>query len=547
MLRPENNYYFLSSISSMRFLFFFIFLFLVSSCNYQTKENSSEHDMMSHNSQKNSFGTGNFSIETDFIDERNESSIVNLSNNDTYDLTIGAIGTKIGWLPITMLAYNQSIPWPALRVPVGSKIIFHVKNLIKNLPETLHPHGVRTDWKWDGVLKIHGWAHEPILYGETDTYEITFPDTGIYWYHPHIARDDIAQEYGLYGTILVYNPNEKVQYTTETIITLDDIALSQNGILPFWVDSIDHTIMGRYGDTFLINGKENPTFSFTPKNIHRIYLVNPSNARPYNVFFSWAQMKMIGSDGWEYGKEYMTTWVIVWPGERATVDVYYESTGSYEFFTNNEKKDISLAKIEIKDSLIQSPSALTRFSQIESNKKMFDTMQSWTVLSDIVDKYSSQKPDKILSIHMEMMGMNMGNMEETHTWAIEWEDTMKQMNQMHTDKQVLWKLTDEISGKSNMDIDWKFKKNSYVVLQVKNPLNSSHPMQHPFHIHGQRFLVLTSNQTKNENPVWKDTVLISAGWEVNLLIDMSNPGTWPAHCHTLEHMLSGMMFHFTVE
>ena len=96
MLRPENNYYFLSSISSMRFLFFFIFLFLVSSCNYQTKENSSEHDKMGHNSQKNSFGTGNFSIETDFIDERNESSIVNLSNNDTYDLTIGAIGTKIG-------------------------------------------------------------------------------------------------------------------------------------------------------------------------------------------------------------------------------------------------------------------------------------------------------------------------------------------------------------------------------------------------------------------------------------------------------------------
>ena len=33
-------------------------------------------------------------------------------------------------------------------------------------------------------------------------------------------------------------------------------------------------------------------------------------------------------------------------------------------------------------------------------------------------------------------------------------------------------------------------------------------MQHPIHIHGANFLVLTRNGVKNTNLVWKDTVLV---------------------------------------
>ena len=36
-------------------------------------------------------------------------------------------------------------------------------------------------------------------------------------------------------------------------------------------------------------------------------------------------------------------------------------------------------------------------------------------------------------------------------------------------------------------------------------------MQHPFHMHGQRFLVLGNNRVQTDNLVWKDTVLVSAG------------------------------------
>jgi len=66
------------------------------------------------------------------------------------------------------------------------------------------------------------------------------------------------------------------------------------------------------------------------------------------------------------------------------------------------------------------------------------------------------------------------------------------------------------------------------------------------HIHGQRFLVLAVNGTPNENPVWKDTVLLPAAGALDLLVDMSNPGSWMLHCHIAEHLQAGMMMHFDV-
>ena len=72
-------------------------------------------------------------------------------------------------------------------------------------------------------------------------------------------------------------------------------------------------------------------------------------------------------------------------------------------------------------------------------------------------------------------------------------------------------------------------------------------MHHPFHIHGAgRFLVLSRDGEPEANLVWKDTVLLRAGQTVDILLDVSNPGLWMAHCHIAEHTESGMMFSFTV-
>ena len=74
-----------------------------------------------------------------------------------------------------------------------------------------------------------------------------------------------------------------------------------------------------------------------------------------------------------------------------------------------------------------------------------------------------------------------------------------------------------------------------------------HPMQHPIHFHGQRFLVISRNWVKQDNLVWKDTSLIKTWETIEILVDMNNPWDWMSHCHIAEHLMSGMMFHFSVE
>ncbi|HEX2911089.1 MAG TPA: multicopper oxidase domain-containing protein [Chloroflexia bacterium] len=72
-------------------------------------------------------------------------------------------------------------------------------------------------------------------------------------------------------------------------------------------------------------------------------------------------------------------------------------------------------------------------------------------------------------------------------------------------------------------------------------------MHHPFHIHGAgRFLILAMDGRPELNLVWKDTVLVRAGQTVDILLDVTNPGLWMAHCHIAEHIESGMMFSFKV-
>jgi FtsP/CotA-like multicopper oxidase with cupredoxin domain len=85
-----------------------------------------------------------------------------------------------------------------------------------------------------------------------------------------------------------------------------------------------------------------------------------------------------------------------------------------------------------------------------------------------------------------------------------------------------------------------------VKIRLVNEMESDHPMHHPFHIHGERFLVLARDGAPEPNLVWKDTVLVRTGQTVDILMDASNPGVWMAHCHIAEHMETGMMFTFRV-
>jgi FtsP/CotA-like multicopper oxidase with cupredoxin domain len=131
--------------------------------------------------------------------------------------------------------------------------------------------------------------------------------------------------------------------------------------------------------------------------------------------------------------------------------------------------------------------------------------------------------------------------------GIEWEDDMVDVNRITTPANTRWSLVDKDTGAANHAIDWQFRVGDRVKLRLVNEMDSDHPMHHPFHVHGAgRFVVLARDGVPEDNYVWKDTVLLRTGETVDVLLDVTNPGRWMAHCHIAEHHESGMMFSFDV-
>jgi FtsP/CotA-like multicopper oxidase with cupredoxin domain len=141
-----------------------------------------------------------------------------------------------------------------------------------------------------------------------------------------------------------------------------------------------------------------------------------------------------------------------------------------------------------------------------------------------------------------------GHEHGDHGDGLEWEDLMPEINRASDTTNMFWKLVDRETGAENHSISWAFKVGDRVKIRLVNEMDSDHPMHHPFHVHGAgRFLILSRDGQAEPNLVWKDTVLLRAGETVDILLYVTNPGLWMAHCHIAEHTESGMMFSFEVE
>ena len=68
-------------------------------------------------------------------------------------------------------------------------------------------------------------------------------------------------------------------------------------------------------------------------------------------------------------------------------------------------------------------------------------------------------------------------------------------------------------------------------------------MEHPMHIHGHRFALVSTNGIPLARPPLKDTALV-APWKGTMtwrFVADAFPGTWLMHCHNAVHMMGGMM------
>ena len=451
-----------------------------------------------------------------------------------------------------MYGFNGQYPGPLLHVPEAATVTVHFTNSIA-WPTTIHWHGLRLDNASDGVPGI---TQDPVQPGETFRYEVHFKDPGVYWYHPH-HREDVLKDLGLYGNMLVesrhpdyYGPADR-----EEFLMVDDFLMAGDDPMPFGEERSTHAFMGRFGDLMLVNGEPEYELDVTAGEVVRLYLTNVSNTRTFNLSFAGgaARMKVIGTDVGAFEREEWIESIVLSPAERYIVHVRFDEPGDALLVNRVQGIDhLGGAFFAETDSLGVVHVAGTPGSRPTPAALAFDTLRANLHAAREIALYREHFDDPVdheLTFTLETTGIpfivdRLMRFDSAYFHPVEWSGTMPMMNWNSTSQEVRWIIREPATSDENMDIAWNFEVGDVVKIRLHNERRSFHAMQHPFHIHGQRFLVLERNGVPNENLAWKDTVLLPAGTTTDILLEITNPGRWMAHCHISEHLESGMRMLF---
>lgn len=488
-----------------------------------------------------------------------------LEDGARIDLDARPVTWSVGGAAVSGYGYNGTIPGPLIRVRQGASIQVDFENRIDQ-PTTIHWHGLRHDYRMDGVPGV---SQEPIPPGGSFRYALRFPDAGIYWYHPHV-REDIQQDAGLYGFILVEPAEDDyAPADVEEVLVLDDVFLEDGRRVPYGRDHASFAIMGRFGSDMVTNGRDDYRLVVAQGDVVRFYVGNVANVRTFRLSFDGAPTKRVAGDMSRYLAEAWVDDVVIAPAERYVVDVAFDEPRTYRLLHEAAGREVVLGTVDVRPDRRLATAAREAFDALRVTGSVAADVRPYAryaelppdveleLTVDIPNMVSLDRPEAAASaIDAEGDGAGDGSHADdaaddhaadgAHAEGIEWEDDMLAVNRASTSEDVSWMIRDVASGAVNHDIHLAFAVGDRVRVRLSNLGDSQHPMQHPIHFHGQRLLVLSRDGVPETNPVWKDTILMPVGQTAELLLEVTNPGTWMVHCHIAEHLETGMMFAFTV-
>lgn len=429
---------------------------------------------------------------------------------------------------VTAWTFNGSVPGSQIRVKQGKKVKIH---LINDLPDpvSIHWHGIPVPNEMDGIPGITQNAVQP---GESFTYEFTASVPGTYMYHTH--QDGVNQlDKGLYGSFIV-EPKEKT-YDKDFTLMLDEwmskpteMASQMSGMDHSNMSGMDHGNsstnneqhsdsqdgqapmthdMSMY-DIFTINGKSGE--SIKPLSVKkgekvRLRLIN-IGFLSHNIHLHGHKFKVVAIDGQELNEpqEIQDQLVAIAPGERYDI----------EFTANNPGKWF-----------------------LEDHGDMNGTVGMKTVISyegaaDTADQSNQQ--ENLPVFNFNSYGKNTES-KFTLNQKYDVEYTMD-LNTAQKDGNTFY----TINGKSFPNTEAiQVKKGDKVKVKL---VNNSPTGDHPMHLHGHFFQVLSNNGVPFEgSPIIKDTINLKPGDEYVVAFEADNPGNWLFHCHDLHHATAGMV------
>jgi FtsP/CotA-like multicopper oxidase with cupredoxin domain len=403
--------------------------------------------------------------------------------------------TLVDGSPIEVWAYNGQVPGPTLRIRLGDTLRVRFEN---RLPQatTIHWHGVRVPNDMDGVPWV---TQPPVEPGGTFVYELTPPDAGTFWFHPHL-RSSEQVERGLFGALVVED-RDPPPFSRDELWVLDDLLLAADGqIAPAFNTRRDLAHDGRWGNTVLVNGRRSPALAVEPGERLRLRLLNVANGRVFAPDLSPLQAKIVAVDGRYTARPIDAAAFEIAPGNRVDLDVVVPP-------------EMAGQRVPVVDRFTRRPFPLAEIA-VGGGAPVDTPRFTAPATADLPDgTFRAEEPARADFLLNARPGGPLG---------IEWTiNGAAMVHAEHAENAAPYSLP--LGERSRI----RFANDSYRL--------------HPMHLHGMFFRVVARNGAAVDEPFTRDTVLVHAKETVDASVVPLDPGLWMAHCHVLEHAEAGMM------
>lgn len=390
-------------------------------------------------------------------------------------------------------AYGGRAPGLELRSRQGDWLRVRFINRLE-VPTTIHWHGIRLPLEMDGVPYV---SQLPVLPGEYFDYRFRVPDAGSYWYHPHVSSGEQLGR-GLVGPLII-EEREPTGFRHERTLSLKSWHVDEQGAFTDFSVSREAARGGTPGRLSTINGVHAPVLDLPAGQIVRLRLLNLDNTLTYRLNLPGAEVRIYALDGnpiapRPLGKDY---WL--GPGMRIDLALRVPAEGVELPLRNGPLRLATLRARASTEVPGDWPPALPANPVAEPDLASAETLR----------------------FNFEWVGavsVNVENGAAPSFWQVNGQ---------------AWDIKDKTCADRPIA---RLEHGKSYVFELRNMTQ----YQHPIHLHGMTFKVLSSNRRRIQ-PYFTDTFLLGKNERARVALVADNPGVWMFHCHVVDHMETGLM------